>query len=113
MKNLVQEFAEIVIDSKTEVKSPNKFLLGFAGYVLARMLASKRVLAAHVVDVVVAMAAFSVRLVVNIASMFIRQYRRAYKSKKRRIAFFPIRVNDGVPSKLSHKLVFSWNGANL
>jgi hypothetical protein len=58
-------------------------------------------------DVVVAVSAFAVRLVVNIASMFIRQYCRTDKTKKRRLAFLPIRMNNGVPAKLSHKQAFS------
>ena len=49
-------------------------------------------------------AAFAVRLEVNVASMFIWQYCRTDKTKKRRFAFMPIRVNNRVPTKLFHSV---------
>ena len=63
MKNLVQEFAEIVIKAKTEVEHPHKIFLVFAVYVLACLLAAKHVFVALVVDVVVAVSTFHRRLV--------------------------------------------------
>ena len=49
-------------------------------------------------------SAFAVRLEVNVASPFIRQNCRTDKTKKRRFAFMPIRVNNRVPTKLFHSV---------
>lgn len=64
MKNIVQEFSEIVIKAKTEIEHLHKFLLIFSIYVLACLLAAKNVFVAFVVDVVVSVAAFHVRVVI-------------------------------------------------
>jgi hypothetical protein len=67
--------------------------------------ASEKVLVYLVENMVVGVSPFHVGPVM-VVSPFIRQNCRTDKTKKRRFAFIPIRVNNRVPAKRSHKQAF-------
>ena len=64
MKNLVKEFAEITVQFQPDVEDSHEFLL-VVSVNLPSILAAENILVALVVDMVVAVTAFSVRLVVR------------------------------------------------